>query len=126
VVGWRPVVLHGAGLALLVGALALLGACATQPKPRPVQLDFLQAARVTRADVDAHLGPPSATFTRDRVVSYRLSQTAAQGYSVVPQNNPKAPIDWQGINYDLVLALDEAGIVSEYRLIPIHPPPALH
>ena len=110
---------------LLVGACAFLGGCATEPKPRAVHLDFLQAARVTRADIDAQLGPPSATFTQDRVVTYRLIQTA-QGYSVVPQKDPKAPIDWQGINYDLVLALDEAGVVSEYRVIAIHPTPTQH
>jgi len=126
---------------LLLGGLILLGACAPQPTLRSVQLEFLQTAPVTRASVDAHLGMPSATFDQDRVVAYRLTETP-QGYFVVPPSidalsqkqltgaaSPggfRAPIDWQGITHDLVLAFDESGVVSEYRLIAIHQPVAPH
>jgi hypothetical protein len=56
-----------------------------------------------------------------------LSQTD-QGYLVAPPivTKYKAPIDWQGITHDLVLAFDETGMVSEYHLIEIHPPAAAH
>jgi len=129
-------------LGLLLSGLTVLCGCASHPTPpRPVQLEFLQTAPVTRASVDAHLGTPSATFDQDRVVTYRLTETP-QGYFVaapsidaVSENHPKgttspggfrAPIDWQGITHDLVLAFDETGIVSEYRLIAIHQPVAPH
>jgi hypothetical protein len=128
---------------LLISGLILLCACAPQPTLRPVQLEFLQSAPVTRASVDAHLGTPSATFDQDRVVAYRLTETP-QGYFVVPPSidalsqkqlkgstspssaNFRAPIDWQGITHDLVLAFDESGVVAEYRLIAIHQPAAPH
>jgi hypothetical protein len=104
-----------------------LGACASQPKTRLVQLEFLQANKVSRASVDEHLGQPSASFNQDRVVTYRLSRTD-QGYLVAPPRiaSSKVPLDWQGITHDLVLAFDEAGMVSEYRLIEIHQPDASH
>lgn len=137
-------------LVLLTSTLTLVGGCVAQPTQstgRPVRLEFLQNGPVSRASADRYLGPPSATFDQGRVVTYRLSQTT-EGYFIVPQavdphassTKPKhlngssssgdanfeAPIDWQGITHDLVLAFDETGRVSEYRLIAIHQPVAPH
>ena len=111
---------------LLAAGLSFLGSgCVSQPAPRPVDLEFLQATGITRADVDEHMGAPNAEFESDRVVAYRLTRTD-QGYFVMPQRGAQTDIQWKPITYDLVLAFDEAGVVSEHRLIAIHEPPAEH
>ena len=108
-----------------IGAVWLLCGCASQPTsrspPQPDLLLFLDGEHVTRADVTAHLGPASATFDRDGVVTYRLSQVKA-GYVVAPPPPAGAAADWQGIDYDLVLAFDEAGVLSAHNLVAIHAP----
>jgi hypothetical protein len=129
VVPRRSITVHSRNLVLglLISDLTVFAGCTEQPKARLVQLEFLQANKVSRASVDEHLGQPNASFIQDRVVTYRLSWTD-QGYLVAPPRiaNPQLPLDWQGITHDLVLAFDEAGMVSEYRLIEIHPPDASH
>ena len=102
---------------LLIVALA---GCASHPIPRPDLLTFLEAEHVTRKDVEAHLGPPSAAFDRDGVLTYRLSEPK-EGYFVAPPMKHNTNLDWRGVNYDLVLAFDEAGILSAHNLIAIHP-----
>jgi hypothetical protein len=78
---------------------------------------------VTRSDVIAHLGAASARFDPDGVVAYRLTHTD-HGFVVATPMKRNTDLDWEGINYDLVLAFDEAGVLSEHRLIAIHEAPA--
>ena len=87
-----------------------------------MQLAFLDGVHVTRADVASHLGPASATFERDGVVTYRLSQTRG-GYMVAPPPAVGTELDWRGIDYDLVLAFDDAGVLAAHNLVAIHTAP---
>ena len=108
---------------LLVSALWLLTGCASSPSPKPDLLAFLEADHVTRTDVIAHLGAASASFDRDGVVAYRVSHND-HGFFVAAPMKKNTELDWEGINYDLVLAFDEAGVLSEHRLIAVHEAPA--
>jgi len=105
----------------LMGCVIGLAACATTPPSRSVDLNFLGRTSVTREQVTAQLGPASAGFEGDRVLTYRLRQSNAD-YYIVPQTNQ----GWQGVNYDLVLAFDESGVLSQHRMVPIRVPQASH
>jgi hypothetical protein len=52
-----------------------------------------------------------------------LSRTD-HGFLVAAPMKRNTELDWEGINYDLVLAFDEAGVLSEHRLIAVHEAPA--
>jgi hypothetical protein len=109
---------------VVAGTVALLCGCASsQAAPRPDLLAFLDGERVTREDVTTRLGPPSGTFARDGVVTYRLGQNKA-GYFVVPSPSGYSPVDWRGVDYDLVLAFDDAGILSAHNLVAVRSAPA--
>jgi hypothetical protein len=72
--------------------------------------------------VEAHLGPPAARFEADAVIAYRL-RSMKRGYRVVA---PAAahPVDWKGVDFDLMVAFDASGAVSAHRLVAIHAPDA--
>jgi hypothetical protein len=108
---------------VVVGLLALVGGCATSPPapaPKPDLLAFLEAEHVTREEVSAQLGPPSAVFKYDHVVTYRLAH-GTTGYYVVPPNQTE--LSWQGVDYDLVLAFNDDGTLREHRLIAVRAAP---
>jgi hypothetical protein len=105
--------------------LVLLGGCATSPPapaPKEDLLAFLEQAHVTRDEVNARLGPPSAVFEHDHVVTYRLAHSNA-GYVVVARNRDKSELSWQGVDYDLVLAFEADGTLREHRLIAVRAAP---
>jgi hypothetical protein len=85
--------------------------------PDPNLLGFLDHAPVTRADVVKVLGPPSAVFEQDNVLTYRLRENKT-GYSLVPPNG-----GWEGVNYDLVLAFGVDGELRQHSLVVIRAPP---
>jgi hypothetical protein len=102
----------------LVTSLSMVVACATTSpvSPDPNLLGFLDRPPVTRADVVKVLGPPSAVFERDNVLSYRLRENKT-GYSLVPPNG-----GWEGVNYDLVLAFGADGELRQHNLVVIRAP----
>jgi len=100
--GW----LH-AGFAIGIASLA---GCASLPPP--VHLEFLEHPPVSRDQTLAQLGPASSTFETDGVLTYRLGKNKAD-YYLVPKRQP----GWEGVNYDLVLAFDETGILNQHRLV---------
>jgi hypothetical protein len=105
------------GSAVLVAIVSLLAGCASPPQPR--SLAFLEASQVTEGDVVSQLGTASAVFPLDRVKTYRLIQKP-NGY-VVAYPPKSAPLGWQGIDYDLVLEFDAAGVLTQHNLVEIHP-----
>ena len=105
--------------AALVTSLSMVVACATTApvSPDPNLLGFLDHTPVTRADVVKVLGPPSAVFEQDNVLTYRLRENKT-GYSLVPPNG-----GWEGVNYDLVLAFGVDGELRQHSLVVIRAPP---
>jgi len=99
--------------------LAFAAGCASLPPP--VHIDFLEHPPVTRDQVSTQLGPASSSFEADRVITYRLSQSKTNYYLV-----PKKYAGWEGVNYDLVLAFDDTGILDQHRLVLIRSPNHAH
>ena len=75
---------------------------------------------MTRADVDAQLGPATASYGHDRILAYRL-HTSAAGYEVVRPPRAMSGLGWEGVDYDLVLAFDPEGVLLEHKLISVRP-----
>jgi hypothetical protein len=102
----------------LAGCVIGLAGCTSTPPSRSVDLKFLEHAPVTREQVAGQLGPASDSFEADRVLTYRLRQSNADYYIVALTKNQ----GWEGVNYDLVLAFDESGVLSQHRMVPIRVP----
>jgi hypothetical protein len=106
-----------------LSALVALCACASQPQTHPWAdanlLAFLADTHVTRTEVTARLGDPHAIFENGRIVAYRLGHNN-EGYFVVPAAQKQTQLDWQGVDYDLMLAFDDAGILREHSIIALH------
>jgi len=102
-------------------ALVALWACASQPHTRADAnlLAFLADTHVTRTEVTAKLGDPHAIFENGRIVAYRLGHNN-EGYFTVPAAQKQTQLDWQGVDYDLMLAFDDAGILREHSIIALH------
>ena len=96
--------------------MVALGGCASSP--RAVSLDFLEHQPVTRSQVVAQLGPANSSFNADYVLTYWLRQNKAD-YFVMPRTTHN--LGWEGVNYDLVLAFDDTGILHQHRLVLIRP-----
>ena len=107
-------------LIYLASCVTVLAGCGSTPMTRPVKLEFLENAPVTRDYVIAQLGPANASFESERVLSYHLSQNEA-GYNLM-----RSAHGWVGVNYDLVLAFDEAGVLQQHRLVLIRPAESSH
>jgi len=112
---------------LVVALLCMLSALSasasppsTQAQARPDKdlLAFIADKHVTRDEVVAHLGQPHASFENDSVIAYRLGQSDG-GYYVVSAPQKKTELDWQGVDYDLMLHFDDQGILQEHNLIAI-------
>ena len=81
-----------------VGLLALVVAgCATTPAGSQDLLAFLDREKVSRSEVIAEIGEPSATFEDGRVLMYRLSRGKSGLY--VNTGNPS----WEGIESELLI-----------------------
>jgi hypothetical protein len=99
-----------------VGAIALLAGCASTPVGKNSLLDFLDQTTVTADQVRQHLGEPHATFERERVLAYRLSRNTSGFYRAASKSG------WEGVQYDLIVLLDENGVVQKHNLVAIRPP----
>jgi hypothetical protein len=114
--------------AIVMCAVALLVGCQSTASVSPnVSADpnllaFLDRQPVTQADVLSHLGAPSATFEESKVLTYRMAQSG-NGFSIVRQATGNG---WKGVNYDLVLAFDDAGTLRQRALIEIRRPSDAH
>ena len=106
--------------AAATGCLALsllVTACATTTKSDTRDLlVFLDHAPVTKEDLLLHLGEANATFEQERVFAYRLSQDSS-GYHLV-----KPGYQWDGVQYDLIVVLDEHNVVQRHSLVAIRIP----
>jgi hypothetical protein len=103
--------------------VALLAACASAPPLKHDSLAFLESGHVSWDDVHAHLGATATTFERGHVLAYRLRRTG-DGYDVVAPKNNNNGLGWEGVDYDLVLAFDDDGILQEHSLVAIRGTPA--
>jgi hypothetical protein len=104
--------------------VGLLASCASAPPPKHDSLAFLASGHATLDDVQAHLGSHAVTFEHGHVLAYRLRRTS-DGYDVVARTydingDVVWGVDWEGVDYDLVLAFDDDGILREHSLIAIH------
>ena len=73
-------------------AVTVSAACSTSVErisadPAARELPFLQAARVTRHEVEARIGAPVATYENGRIATFRLLRTDS-GYKSGPINAP--------------------------------------
>jgi hypothetical protein len=99
-----------------IGVGALVAACASHPIARKDLLEFLDQPAVTDAQVREHLGAPCASFEQEHVLAYRLSHNDS-GYYV-----PQLEAGWKGVQYDLIVVLDEHNFVQKHNLVAIRPP----
>lgn len=103
-------------------SFALLAACASAPPVKHDSLAFLESGHVSRDDVRAHLGASATAFEHGQVLAYRLRRTG-DGYDVVVPKNNSNGLGWEGVDYDLVLAFDNNGILQEHSLVAIRGTP---
>jgi len=101
---------------LSIGAGAVVAACASHPIARKDLLEFLDQPAVTGAQVREHLGAPRTSFEQEHVLAYRLSHNDS-GYFF-----PPLEAGWKGVQYDLIVVLDEGNVVQKHNLVAIRPP----
>ena len=124
-------------VSLLLLMVSLAG-CATAPKGRPVQLDFLVDGNTTEEQVITKLGKPSATFEGNDILTYRLGFDArCCGYVVVDRDsepismwpptaadrdNSWRPVaDWDKARRSLVLVFDNEKVLRRHSIVEVVP-----
>ncbi len=91
-------------------------ACNTIPGARPDLLDFLTPGRTSRQEVITTLGQPSASFERERILTYRIGQDPKQGFYLV---EPKQTAQWNSARFSLVLLFDDRGVLKEKKTVAV-------
>ena len=76
-------------------------------------IDFIRDGVTTRQEVLARLGEPGATYEADRILTYRLGRD--QGGDYLFRNKS----DWFGVCSNLVLVLDDHGILRKHSLVSV-------
>jgi hypothetical protein len=73
-------------------------------------LSFIRDGSTTREEVILHLGPPSAEFEGNRILTYRISHdpAATAGLSVSG-----------GEQYHLILVFDTRNVLTKHSLVPV-------
>jgi len=106
-------------VACCLSLFLMMASYATTSSGKQDLLVFLDHEPVTEEDVLAHLGAASASFERDRVLSYRLHRDKS-GYLI----QAMGPHDscWAGVNYDLVMVFDANWIMQRHNLVAIRAP----
>jgi hypothetical protein len=110
--------------AIYLPLLLAVAACATTPSGNKDLLTFLNHDPVTKQEVLAHLGEASATFEKNRVLTYRL-RCDKGGFSIQPTTSRYVAYHnagWEGVDYELVLVFDENGVLQRHNLVSIRPP----
>jgi hypothetical protein len=98
-------------------ALALIPiACATTPFGEPDLLDFILDGQTTREDATMHLGAPSASYESERILTYRLGKDKGGFYPVAKRQG------FYDVEYSLVLAFDDAGVLTRHSLVALKVP----
>jgi hypothetical protein len=72
--------------------------------------------KTTREEAVLKLGQPSASFERERILTYRIGDDPKQGRYIV---TPQAMLPWQRVKYSLVLVFDEAGRLQKQNLVTV-------
>ena len=92
----------------------LVAACAARPsRGQQGLIDFIQDGVTTRQELQARLGDPGATYEAERVLTYRLGRDPGGDY--VFRNKS----DWLGVCANLVLVLDDRGILRKHSLVAV-------
>lgn len=100
--------------ATILLALALAGCATPDRAARPDLLTFLEPGRTHREDVLLKLGQPSAAFEQERIITYRIGETARHDQFIV---TPGTVYRWQKVRYSLVLVFDGGGILRKQALV---------
>jgi len=79
-------------------------------------LPLLENGKTKRSELEPMLGSPSFESTRDRVLAYRLAPDASGRLQAV---KGRGVFRWNGVLFNLVIALDENDIVQSHALIQI-------
>jgi hypothetical protein len=105
---------------LLLALVGVIAGCArTISGARPDLLSFLRTGTTSREEVLLKLGEPSASFERDRILTYRIGKDPRQGYYVVL---PTVFEQWQQVRYSLVLVFDAGGVLEKESLVAVQGP----
>jgi hypothetical protein len=97
----------------------LLAACAAAPvgpvdPARVAQgFGFLRSGHTTKQEVLERMGPPGATYERDRVLTYAVFENQLGRFDVGSTPRSAAP---RG-EYTLVLVFDERGILGKHSMV---------
>jgi hypothetical protein len=83
----------------------------TIPSDSAGSLPFLAAGTTKRQEITALLGEPSARYSSDGIVTYRLQANAGAYRSVARQ------FEWHPATHSLVLQFDEHGVLLRHALI---------
>jgi hypothetical protein len=106
---------------LIVPVLAALVGCASNEPPvgRRDLLDLVKPG-APRAEIVLRLGPPFASFERERIMAWSIGEDAG-GYLVV--SNRREPGDPRSFaRYELVVVFDADGRVVKHGLVEVHKP----
>jgi len=106
----------------LVAALSLpiFSGCATSNADQK-SLAFLSESSTTRDRVVRYLGPPSASFQEQKILTYRLGRRTRQGYQMPgPGETTRWGGGWRHVKYSLVLVFDDAGVLRRHKLVEVN------
>jgi hypothetical protein len=95
--------------------LALFAAaCAGRPiRGQQALIDFIQDGVTTREELRSRLGDPGATYEGELVLTYRLGRDQG-GYYLFRNKS-----DWLGVCSNLVLVLDDKGVLRKHSLVEV-------
>lgn len=97
-----------------------LTGCATSGlSARPDLLKFLETGKTTREEVLLTLGQASASYERDRILTYRIGEDGNKNQFVQYVITPTDMRPWQQVRYSLVLVFDEGGRLQKQQLVKV-------
>ena len=97
-----------------------LTGCATSGlSARPDLLKFLETGKTTREEVLLTLGQASASYERDRILTYRIGEDGNKNQFVQYVSTPADMTTWQHVRYSLVLVFDEGGRLQKQQLVKV-------
>ena len=92
--------------------------------PPRQKLQFLVNGRTTRGMVFEAFGPPTSTYERGRIQTYRLAGKEQDGFIVrdrPSEHRLRAPhLSWGGTSHSLVLIFDTAGTLRRHSLVKVN------
>jgi hypothetical protein len=101
----------GAALATIAAV-----AMAQSADPKGEALRFIEIGRTSRSEALSRLGPPFATYERDRVLTWRLMKSESGG--LVSTGQTASPGEPQLIvDYELVLVFGRSGYLDRSSLV---------